>query len=141
MQMIECCYSLHLFRDAGRCFFLCLVGMLSARPREKLHWKEQISGLQQWRKIPSWAVRCAEFCCECHKGKDSQGSYWRRGVKRDKLQVTYCKSNDQVDSRRKAENLIVPGFCFLEAMETFLALCTVLNIILTPDFMTYAFII
>lgn len=22
-----------------------------------------------------WAVRSAEFCCECHKGKDSQGSY------------------------------------------------------------------
>lgn len=32
------------------------------------------------------------------------------------------------------------GFCFPETMETFLMLCTVLNIILTPDFMTYAFI-
>lgn len=57
--------------------------------------------------------------------------------------MTYWKSNDQIDNWRKTENFIVltvEAFASQKARETFLTLCTVLNIILTPDFLTNAFI-
>lgn len=57
--------------------------------------------------------------------------------------MTRLATGDQIGNWRKAENFIVltvEAFASQKARETFLTLCTVLNIILTPDFLTNAFI-
>lgn len=68
----------------------------------------------------SWAIRSGKFCCECHKGKDLQGSYWKK-----------WESKEQSGIWKKVENFIVPsvnGFCFLEATNCFLTLCIAFSI-------------
>lgn len=89
--MVECCCSPHLFRDAVRCCILVNGGhAVSQTEGETVSGKSSfldcnsggkcLPGQFDGKRLPG-----AEFCCECHKGKDSQGSYWKREVKRDKL--------------------------------------------------------